>query len=242
MPFDMITEILDDVSKWEQPLTEIIPVNYGEFFLRADWPLILNQIAHKLPNTQIVIPTNGLLLDDKAIDTVCKVPSVRIINFSVNAYFAETYKEFTKLDPANLDNIRKAVARFRLLRPDITLWASMVFSPSSHTDLERDLFIKHWIQWAHPQILTASSAGRKGGALPLNPVKIPCRSIFSDIVVGFDGLLSSCCFDAGFRLELSKYSGDLKADWRNKELENLRLLHNKGMRDEITLCQACSFA
>ena len=59
MPIELIRQILDDVSKWHQPLREIVPVNYGELFLRDDWYSILYMMAQKLPYTQIVIPTNG---------------------------------------------------------------------------------------------------------------------------------------------------------------------------------------
>ena len=240
MSSELLNEILDDVSKWQRPLTEIIPVNYGEFFLREDWYDNLVKINTKLPATQIVIPTNGTQFNDETIDKICRIPSVRIINFSVNAYFAETYKNFTGLPPENIDKIRRAVARLRILRPDITLWASMVFNPQYQTDLERDLFINYWAGWAVPQILPAASANRNGKLV--HPVKLPCRSIFSDFVIGYDGKLSSCCFDSNFSIDLNYYSGDILKDWHNSELENLRKLHNTGRRTEVDLCEHCTFA
>ena len=195
MTLGTMTEVIDDVSRWNTPLTEIIPVNYGEFFLKKNWYEILCLINTKLPATRIVIPTNGSMMDVETVNKVCRIPSVRIVNFSVNAYFDETYWQFTGLPPENIQKIRKAVALFRILRPDITLWVSMVFDPMYQTDLERDEFIKYWSGYAVLQILPPASAGRADHK-PVYPVLLPCRSIFSDFVVGYDRKLSSCCWDS----------------------------------------------
>lgn len=239
MSFELIGEILDDVSRWPEPLTEIIPVNYGEFFMRPDWLAILKVIAHKLPKTQIVIPTNGLLLDDAKIDALCTIPTVKLINFSINAFFEETYEAFMGCK-ADFERLEQSMKLIKVMRPDITLWASMVSDPEFSTDLERDKFIQRWNPFAHPQILPAASAGR--GKQIWNAVELPCRSIFSDMVIGFDRKISSCCFDAGFTLDLGYYDGDLLRNWWSKEMVSFREVHNEHRREEIALCKNCTFA
>ncbi len=241
MPGSMIENILDDIFHWQTPLTEIVPVNYGEFFMRKDWFTILDAIQVTLPQTQIVLPTNGALLRLKDIPLLCSIRTLKIINFSINAYFAETYRWFTGLNPENVDKIKHLIVAIKKLRPDISIWVSMVNSPMYQTDLERDLFIKEWTGWAYPQILNAASAGRPD-MIVSHHVKIPCRSIFSDMVVGFDGKLSSCCWDAGFNLDLSYYTGDLKKDWLNEQFTELRRRHNQHIRDTSGLCSGCTYA
>jgi len=240
MPRELLVDILDDVSRWGEPLQEIIPVNYGEFFANKDWYWILQMISPKLPHTQIVIPTNGALLTPEMVTKLCEIPSIKIVNFSLNAYFDETYEAFNKLPASNIPKIRNYAMLLRALRPDITIWASMVFDPEYQTDLERDKFKEYWSPFAAPQILPAASAGR--GKPILTPVIAPCRSIFSDFVVGYDGKLSSCCFDSRFSLDIGEYSGDLKSDWHNSKLEEFRKLHNEHKRAEIGLCKSCTFA
>lgn len=252
MPIDMIRDILKDVSKWGKLLEEIVPVNYGEFFLREDWFEILTMIAQKLPYTVITLATNGSLLTDKEVINLCQIPTFKIVNFSVNAYFEETYKEFMGLNPDTIQKIRKAMAQFRVLRPDIWTKVSMVFDPEYQTDLERDLFVNYWCGAGlspvdYPDrlrdiwVITNSSAGKKG-VKPLNPVKIPCRSIFSDFVIGYDGKLSSCCWDANFHLDLGSWSGNILKDWQNDKLTELRKLHNENKREEVDLCKVCTSA
>lgn len=240
MPFDLIERLVNDVARWNPPLPEIIPVNYGEFFMREDWLEILEILANKIPQTSIVLPTNGALLTEEKVTNLCNIPNLGIINFSINAFFDETYEAFMGLKASNLINIEDAMRQIAVQRPDIAIWASMVFDPQYSSDLQRDLFYRHWSELSSPQILTASSAGR--GTEMKIPRKIPCRSIFSDIVVGYDGKLSSCCWDSRFQLDLNYYSGDLLKDWQNKELIEIRRIHNEHRREEIDLCKFCSSA
>lgn len=242
MPMGLIVQILKDISKWEKPLEEIVPVNYGEFFLRKDWFQILTTIAQSLPYTEITLATNGFLVTQDVVVKLCKIPTFRVINFSINAFYDETYEMFMGLPANTIPQMRKAVAMFRLLRPDIRLKVSMIFDPEYQTDLERDYFINYWIGWAEPWIIPPASAGRPEKK-PYRPVKIPCRSIFSDFVVGYDGKLSSCCFDAGFNAyELGYYSGNILKDWHNPQMTEFRNLHNQGRRTEIDLCKQCTFS
>uniref|UniRef100_A0A6M3IWH6 Putative iron-sulfur cluster-binding domain contining protein n=1 Tax=viral metagenome TaxID=1070528 RepID=A0A6M3IWH6_9ZZZZ len=242
MPNDMILKVLNDVARWPEPLNEIIPVNYGEFFMRKDWLWVLQMIENKLPHTRIVIPTNGTKMDDKIVTDLCTIQTIDIINFSVNAFYDETYKAFMKLSPDRLHKIPETIGLIKVLRPDIQIRCSMVADTAWCTDYEKDIFQYFWKQQGvEPWVLPAASACR--GTKLLHPVLIPCRSIFSDVVIGYDGKLASCCFDPGFSCyDLGEYSGDLKADWNNEKFTKFRELHNTHRRTEIPTCKGCSFA
>ena len=241
MPSELLLQVLDSASRLPQPLVEIVPVNYGEFMCRSDWLWILQQITMKLPKTQIVLPTNGSLMDRQGVEQLCNIPTLKIINFSVNAFFDETYEQFMGLPASNIQNIRQALSSIRLLRPDILIWISIIADPIYQTDKEKELFKSYWQQWGLVWFLSASSAGREGKS-PCYPVKVPCRSIFSDFVIGYDGKLSSCCWDSNFSLDLGYFSGDILKDWQNKKLSKLRQLHNEHRRDEVGLCKDCTSA
>lgn len=240
MQFDLIIKILKDVATWPKPLEEIIPVNYGEFFCFPEWAGLLKMIETHLPKTQIVIPTNGALLDNEKVSILCGIHTLKVINFSVNAYYDETYEAFMKLPASNIENIKSCIRKIRVERPDIIQRVSMVFDPMYHSDLERDYFKEAWKELAEPWINTASSACR--GTKIVIPRQTPCRSIFSDFVVGYDGKLSSCCFDAGMVLDIGEYSGNLLKDWKNPKMVELRKVHNDYRREEIPLCAGCTFA
>lgn len=251
MDNDLLNTLLKDIAQWTPEsylkpqgrggfTREIVPVNYGEFFLRKDWFNILSKIYRVLPYMPIVIPTNGSLMDDDTVAKLCSIPSVRVLNFSVNAYFDETYEKFMGLKADNIVKIQKAIAQIKVIRPDITLWASMVFDPQYCSDLQRDAFIGYWKELAEPQLLPAASAGR--GTQIQIPRVIPCGSIFSDIVIGYDGKISSCCWDADFSAyNLGFYSGNLLNDWHSKQFQEFRKIHNEKRRQEIPLCKDCTY-
>ena len=241
IPWALINTILSDISKWANPLIEIVPVNYGEFFLHQDWYDILKAINMKLPRTQIVIPTNGSLFDDWTVEKLARIENQMIINFSINAYYQETYEKFTGLPYQTTEKITKAIVLLRAMKPTIRVHISMVFDPTYSTDYERDEFIKHWSRFGQVNILPAASAMRPDKESVI-PVRIPCRSIFSDIVIGYDRRLSSCCFDSDFSISLGNYSGNLLTDWQNEYLEKLRKAHNEHHRDKYALCSRCTFA
>jgi len=241
MHVDLINEVLDDVARWESPLVEIVPVNYGEFFLYPHWEYVLNAIKRKLPNTQVVIPTNGWVMTSGIIKVFAEIPNIKVINFSVNAFFEDTYEQFTGLNAKNIESIRNNIKHIHLLRPDITVWASMVFDPMYQTDLERDNFIQYWTGIAIPQVIPAASA-RRPEKKPCKPVLSPCRSLFSDMVIGYDRKISSCCFDPSFSLDMGYYSGDAKKDWNSDRMQRIREIHNQHKRTEIELCKECTYA
>ncbi len=242
MDTDLFLEILEDVGKWAEPLFEIIPVNYGELLMRKDWGWILQMISEKLPQTRIVLPTNGALFDEDVVDALCGVKTLGIVNFSLNAYFDETLLEFAGLGPHTFDRIEAALLQLKAMRPDIHRRISMCFDPMYQSDLERDMFYNYWVGRADEvAIIPAASAGRPDKP-PQIITSLPCRSIFSDIVVGFDRKITSCCFEAGFNMKLGTYRGNLLENWHSPELTELRRIHNGGQRRKSFICKSCTFA
>lgn len=236
MSLGQVNNIIDDIAAWPDPLNELVPVNYGEVFLYPYYKELFELLAARLPRTRIVVPTNGVRMD---IAALASMPNLSVVNVSVNAAWPDTYKAFTGLN-ANFTSLKDKIRKLRALRPKVTVWASMVHDPVYQSDLERDAFVQMWSDVAIPQVINAASCGRNGKKVAIIRSR-PCRSIFSDFVIGFDGKLSSCCFEPGFQLNLGTYSGDLRADWNGRLISNLRELHNEGQRHKIPICQSCTF-
>mgnify|MGYP001571625525 CR=1 FL=1 len=239
MPISMAKDILKSIAGWSSPLQELVPVNHGELFLYSRWAELLALVDNILPNTRVVIPTNGSLFTRDVVLELSRQKCVKLINFSINAFLPETYKCFTGLPATTPDLIREAAILLIRIRPDITLWFSMVYDPLYQSEMEKDLFIQEWRKLGTPQIIPASNCDRQKQEIE---VSLPCRSLFSDLVIGFDGKISSCCFDARFWLDLGQLDGAVLSAWKSPKLEELRKLHNEGRRSEVNLCKRCSFA
>ena len=241
MSMKLVKKCISNMRQFPKLLTEFVPSNYGETFLYPRWYEILELAQNELPHTQIVIPTNGSFLSS-VLDKLSKIKTLSLINVSVNALYPATYEAFNHLKSTNMDDIIDAIIRLRELRPDITIWISMAYDYLCQSPKEVELFRQFWSQYGTVQINTVSYAGVKGKE-PLIPVSIPCRSIFSDMVVAWNGDISSCCFDANIEIKLgSALNSSLLDIWHGKEFANLRQIHNAGRRGEVPLCSSCTFA
>lgn len=241
MSWELLDKCLNDIRQFPEPLFEVVPSNYGETFMAEQWKEKLQLIAKRLPNTRMVIPTNGTLLTDGYVGELCHIPTLKLVNLSINAFLPETYEFFHKLPAKNLETIKRAAIRIRELRPDITLWMSMVLDSQIQSPKEVDLFIEKWSVIGIPQINPAQYNNRPDRT-PIVPVKLPCRSLFSDLVINYDGRATSCCFDSDCQLIIGDSTKSLLDIWHSKEFSELRNRHLQGKREMIPLCRSCTYA
>ena len=245
MSASLLRKCLADVRAFPHILEEIVPSNYGETFLHTQWFSLLQVIATQLPRTHLVIPTNGTLLTSDSIKQLSSIPTLWLMNFSVNAYFPDTYEFIHGLAAINIENIAARIGELRKLRPDVTVWVSMVHSPQLQTQLEMEEFKRKWSQVCNVQVNPAQYNNSTNKA-PYRPVNIACRSLFSDMVVLWDGRVNSCCFDSDGQLTVGNVNATPLLDiWHSKEFTQLRKLHrlhNSSGRASISLCRSCTFA
>lgn len=241
MDMKLLEHILDDAATWPQPLEEIVPIHYGEFFLNPEWYEILKLIERKLPQTAIVLPTNGSMLDPATVLKLTTIRTLRLLNISVNAYFAETYEQLMGLKADTILRIKEAVRYLKVLMSPITVWLSMVYDPSYQTEKEKDLFEQEWQPYGIVKVHPTSFC--RDYRKPAITSKIPCRSIFIDFVFLWDGRVAPCCWDSNGEIIVGDVTKQKILDvWHGEAMNTLRELHNQGRRDEIELCSLCSFS
>lgn len=243
MPNELFNKIIDDLAGWTVPPVEIVPVNFGEFLLRKDWYEILKTIENKLPHTSIVLPTNGSLLNDNTVMKLTTISTLKWINFSINAFFKETYEAFTGLDVKVIDKIKKTAGQIYQVRPDITTCASMIFDTNYQSEMERDLFIQFWQPLVSLVSINPAAYCDSPLQKPLIPIKTACRSIFDGMTVLRDGtVVTNCCFDASGKLVIGDARKEPLIDiWRGEKLKQICELHNSGKRENIEICAKCTF-
>ena len=244
MERSLIEKCINDVIDFPNPLQECVLNNYGEMFAYPDWFKVMQFVSAKLPQTMIVLPTNGTYLNNDTVAKLATIKTLKIINVSVNAFSPELYHMFHDIDPKVLPMIANSLILLRKVRPDITIWVSMAHDPSYQSPKEVELFTEYWGQFGIVQINAAQYNNRPDRAPPI-PVRFPCRSIFSDMVIFWDGKCSSCCFDADANKEL--YVGDASDEslisiWHGEKFNKIRSLHLESRRHEIEICRNCTFA
>lgn len=245
MDFGLVQKCIADIKQFPWVLQEICPTNYGEVFLHPEWKRLLRYISANLPNTRIVLPTNGRMLDQEAIQVLAALPNLKWVNISVNAFLPATYEAFTGIPAATLDFIAKAAQSLRAARPDITIMTSMVYDSQYQSPRERELFIEHWQKLGIQAAVESAQYNNRADREPPVPVSLPCRSLFSDLVVLQDGQVVSCCFAAEPVPELvvgDANKGSLLDIWHSEAFNRIRLLHNSERRADLAICRRCTFA
>ena len=93
MKLDLVEHILKDIASWPQPLKEIVPTNFGEWPNNPEWLKIGQMMGELLPSTYIALPTTGIpFIKEGALEALASLPTLRWLNFSMNAYFQETWQ------------------------------------------------------------------------------------------------------------------------------------------------------
>ena len=245
MTIALFNQVLDDLESWPEPVEELVPTAWGELFLNREWAWMLGEISRRLPKTGIQIVTTGSLLVPMTLERLALVPTLKGINFSLNAFYTETWTKVHGLPAKGMQIAVEAVHAFRERRPDVKVNVSMVHQTDLQTELEKDVFESYWKQFGPVTVSNASFAGNPKH-LPDPPVVMSCRSLFDGLAVLANGNVGTgCCFWSGDAEELSIGhfpEETLLSIWRGYRLQQLTNLHNTGRRAEIDLCRRCTFA
>ena len=245
MSWEMYQAAIDDIAGWETPLHELVPNNFGEIPLHKDWVKMLHYCSEKLPRTRIHVVTTGTLFTPERLELLAQVPTLKYVNFSINAFFVETWTRILGVPEKYMRVAVNAVHILRDRRPDVEVNVSMVHDPDRITEAEKDLFKTYWSQFGPVSVSTVSFAGNPGH-VPDPPVTLSCRSIFDGLVVFDQGDVGTgCCFsgDAEKELLIGRFPEEsLMEIWRGDKLRALAKLHNDGRRAELGFCKTCTFA
>lgn len=244
MPLGVIETLLQEIASWPRPLVELTYNNYSELWTHPQWPEALRLVDKYLPKTKFVLVTTGTMLTEKALDEIVAMKTLKHVNFSVNAFFQETYERIHGVSAKPLTWLPARVESLRNRRPDIRVIVSMVYDTTLVTEIERELFASFWSPRAHSVYIAQPSYAGSPLRAPVEPVTLPCRSVFDGLVIIPDGrVLTGCCFDADAELEVGHWPEEKLLDiWKGDKLKAIAETHNSGRRTEIALCKSCTFA
>lgn len=249
MSMNMFHKIVDEIASWNYPV-EIVPTMYGEFFLNPNWFHILQYINTNAPLVKIAIPTNGSVLDNDKIDILFKIKNLKYIGFSVYAYYPETYQKLIGLPLDTIGKIENAVNRISKERPDIIINIGSSLDEKYISKDELEMFRKKWKSFATPHEITHNAQHTSDKVLSINKnyrCEIPCQTIFTSMVIQYNGDVCICCYDSQGELNIGNVNEQLNQFnhanllniWNGKRAIKYRDIHANGQRDSIPLCRSC---
>lgn len=115
---------------------------------------------------------------------------------------------------------------------------------------EKDSFVKFWREKLDDQdVIMLRDVDTFGGQVPDHRLdsqrpqlkRKPCQQLWRDLIISWDGGVSVCCKDVNYLLKVGNiHQTPLKDIWISEEWERLRVLHKKGLWNQVSLCANCS--
>lgn len=244
MSMELFDSILEQLV--EHPPKIIYPFLNGEPFLDTRMPTFLKRIGKKLPNSKVIIFTNGSLLNKRISKWLLKnCKNLSEMWFSINAK-PEKYKETMGL---NWEVTQRNIKNFLRLRRQFNredckvVWSFVGANPADIlTWIARSKGVYNDVQ------LFFSPVKNWAGDVTNHPdttrrIISPCLRVFDYLTILWDGRVCLCCMDVEGRVvfgDLNKQT--IEEVWNSELAKHYRLLHSNHEWWKLPLCKDCTGA
>lgn len=198
----------------------------------------------------IQLSSNALALDEKAADMIIK-NKVDFISFSLDTLDPIIYKK-SRL----YGDLEKSVANvIRFSEKCSALRKAGEFAPTIQVStielpeyLEgEDAYIEFWKK--HADIVRVYYEHDDNGhfvdeevnkRLIPNSQRQPCRKVFTDFLIYWDGRVALCNYDwRGMAFHQNVKNSTIQEIWDSKEFENIRKMHRENLFADNIMCKDC---
>ncbi len=243
MEWNLFKRIVEQVKGWN--LESFYLSGYGE-------PLLDPELADRvsmarragIENTAIV--TNASLLDGQRADELTRAGLARV-HLSIDAASPQT---FSRLRPGlDFGQVMENVERLLEMRPRPAVVLQLVLVDQGPDEVRK--VIRRFRD--RVDRLTVRQAQSWAGRVKLSPREFtphlkasaawpPCRYLWDQLNIYWDGTVPACCLDYEAEQPLGDAGRqDLAAIWSGPALADLRAKHSAGRRDLIPLCRRCGY-
>jgi radical SAM protein with 4Fe4S-binding SPASM domain len=201
--------------------------------------------AKKKEISKVTTNTNALFLNEKISKNIIEA-GLDEIYISIDAGTPETYRKVRssiKLAIVEKNILSLLILRSRMGREKPIVILSYVESEVNKHETE--LFISKWKNLVDS--ISISKIHNWTGDIKIgdtinHEMRDPCRLLWTDMVINWDGKVPLCCNDYENRITLGNLKGNLiEKIWGGEELKNIRELHKKREFNKITPCRHCIY-
>jgi len=250
MPMDLFRKIIDDC--FASGIRGVNLLGYGEPFVD---PFLFDRIKYLRKYSMIYgLFTNGSLLDAIKAEKLLSLGGLVKVNFSVCGLRADVYEKI--MSGLKRDKVYDNILSFLALKEKYNLKDLLVAISTVKLHLntpELKDFIRFWKkQKGVNHIITANLWDRVAGKDVSGLGKLeqfhsrglwlaPCRQLWGNFNVYYDGRVAPCCDDAANReLIIGDFKTQTLSQIRtSKEIKDLRRLHLENKRLEHPICGRC---
>ncbi len=241
MDLDLFKEIIEQVKFYGISLVSIHgfgePLLDKHFFQRVRYAKARNV-------KKIATNTNASFLNDTNIKELL-ISGLDEVYISFDAATKAAYNrirpglDFDQVE-SNIRKIVQAKKAKKLKSPKIIL--SFVECPENQSEV--GLYLKKWRSLVDEISISylVNWGGKFSGSnlLKDSPRRDPCRFLWTDMAISWDGKVSICCYDYENEVILGDLTkDDLKKVWKSETLKNFRRLHLESKFNQIAICKNC---
>jgi radical SAM protein with 4Fe4S-binding SPASM domain len=246
----LFNKIVDELSRHK--VRRISPYLNNEPFLDRGLVGKLALIKEKIPDSKIVITTNGSKLDDKTIEALIASKSLRALYISFQGIEKGPYEETmrgslvfeeTMKNVENLIEKWKAAGGENLFKIYVTMVATNKIDPLKATEFWKNKGIRS--KWTPLE----NRGGNIEEAKKLTPKEakltryVNCTRLYKQAYILFNGDMVLCCTDYERKVVLGNVGEtSIEEVWNSKKARTIRRLFWEGRLDEITLCRDCEIS
>ena len=246
MPWELYKRCVDEISE-KRPTSRVWLVAYGEPFILKDMPERIRYAKEK-GLRDLVLNSNGTLMSFEVAKAYVKA-GLDCIYVGIDATTQEVYEKLrisaSSRQHQLLDTIENVMAYKRALDEygDGNQKLFVQFVEMKINEHQRDDFVTFWNERGvnvkiRPML---SWIGRiEASDLKQQTSRLPCKWIYTDLMIGYDGKIAYCTCDIEFKnsvIDIGENS--IESIW-NTKLEKVRTLHLKRKWKELPeFCATC---
>jgi radical SAM protein with 4Fe4S-binding SPASM domain len=250
MKLDLFKKIVDDLKEFPQPVKVLRLYKDGEPFLNKNLAKMIAYAKQSGAVKYIDTTTNGSLMTPARLEPVLEA-GLDKINISVDGMDAGQYLEFTKYE-FDFDEFVKSVKWLDqnkgACEVSIKIPGDILTENQKEEFLEvfgdycDRIFIENFAPcWPEFDVETHTGVEIQQGIYQQSITQTDtCPYIFYSLSINADGLASSCFLDWGRKLLVGDARRQsVKSIWHSDEMNDLRLQHLEGKRNENPVCKSC---
>jgi len=213
----------------------VTPSGVTEPFVKNDFFKYVDLLNKR--NISITINSNGLLIDEEMAEKIVNDYSISSIFISVDAMTSETLSKVR--DTVKLEKINDAV--FCLLKArgeKITPRIGVSFTTEDANKMEKDSFIKYWIQYV--DAIRVNELYQYGDEKTIQGDRPPCPVLYDTLFIGINGNARICCLDVFDKTSVGNVlETSVREVWNGEKMNQVRKFHEIGEFDKVDLCKNC---
>jgi len=249
MSDNLFSRIVGEVKHYNDWIERVCLSRNGEPLLDKKLPERIKAIK-EAGIKYVTFSTNASLLNEEKTRALIS-SGLDDIRFSIDGVTKKTFEEIRK--GLNFEEVVENCLRFIRIRDEIgsTPTVQVRMTLQNANKHEEEEWKKYWKARISGQDIVSSKPMHSWG----NQLKnyegeekengvytgIPCISLWSTMIIHFDGRVPLCGCDYNNKFTLGNINNSsIQQVWQSQQFSSVRELHSSGKRNEIELCNGCN--